>query len=168
MSRFNQRLFAKLDAAAEYTGMPALARQDIRRRHLRWLPILALALAAGGWTWGLARPSLAWIGYGAITLGFVVAVFLPLFGPIKPWGGSRLADEFDRQVRQKAFLYGFATLSFAAIFGIWTVLGTAVINGWNRDVLLGQFANLNYLLFVIYLAVPTLQASWATRPVEED
>lgn len=168
MSRFNQRLFARLDAAAEYTGMPALARQDVRRRHLRWLPILALALATGGWIWGMARPQTAWIGYGAITLGFAIAAFLPLFGPIKPWGGARLADEFDRQVRQKAFLYGFATLSFAAIFGIWTVLGFAVLADWNRDVLLGQIANLNYLLFVIYLAVPTLQASWATRPVEED
>jgi len=168
MSRFNQRLFARLDAAAEHTGMPALARQDIRRRHLRWLPIPALALAGGGWAWGLARPATAWIGYGAITLGFVIAVFLPLCGPIKPWGGSRLADEFDRQVRQKAFLYGFATVSFVAIFGIWTVLGLAVIGDWSRSVLLGQMANLNYLLFVIYLAVPTLQASWATQPMAED
>lgn len=168
MSRFNQRLFAKLDAAAERTGMPALARQDIRRRHLRWLPILALALAAGGWAWGLARPATAWIGYGAITLGFTVAVFLPLFGPIKPWGGAKLADEFDRQVRQKAFLYGFAAVSFAAIVGIWVMLGVALLGNWDRTVLIGQTANLNYLLFVIYLAVPTLHASWATQPVEED
>jgi len=168
MSHFNQRLFARLDAAAEHTGMPALARHDIRRRHLRWLPILALALAAGGWAWGLARPSTAWLGYGAITLGFAIGVFLPLFGPIKPWGGPRLADEFDRQVRQKAFLYGFAAVSFAAIFGIWTVLGLAVLGDWSRSIVLGQIANLNYLLFVLYLAVPTLHASWTTRPVEED
>jgi len=168
MSRFNQRLFAKLDAAAEHTGMPALARHEVRRRHLRWIPIVALALAIGGWGWGLARPGTAWFGYGAISLGFAVAVFLPIFGPIKPWGGPKLADEFDRQLRQRAFLIGFATVSGAAIFGLWTVLGLAVLGNWDRSVLIGQIANLNYLLFVLYLAVPTLHASWTTQPVEED
>ncbi|NYT41315.1 hypothetical protein HZY97_11140 [Sphingomonas sp. R-74633] len=168
MSRFNQRLFARLDAAAEHTGMPALARHEIRRRHLRWVPIVALAIAIGGWAWGLARPDRAYLGYAAISVGFAIAVFLPIFGPIKPWGGGKLADEYDRQLRQRAFLYGFATVTFAAFGGIWLLLGLALIDNWSREALITQIAYFDYMLFVLYLAVPTLQASWATRPVEDD
>ncbi|MEP9358680.1 hypothetical protein [Sphingomonas sp. KR3-1] len=168
MSKFNQRFFSRLDAAAETTGIPALARHEMRRRHLRWMPILALAIAVGGWAWGLARPDKAYLGYAAISVGFAIAVFLPIFGPIKPWGGAKLADEFDRQLRQRAFLCGFATVTFAAFLGIWLLLGLALIDNWNREALITQIAYFDYLLFVLYLAVPTLQASWATRPVEED
>ncbi|NVL73236.1 hypothetical protein HWN77_27130, partial [Escherichia coli] len=71
MSRFNQRLFSRLDAAADRTGIPALARTEVRRRHLRWIPILALALAMGGWAWGLARPDGTYPGYALISAGFV-------------------------------------------------------------------------------------------------
>ena len=168
MSRFNQRFFAKLDAAAEYTGMPAIARQDIRRRHFRWLPILVLAFAIGGWIWGLARPESATLAYVAINVGFVIGIWLPLFGPIKPWGGPKLADEFDRQVRQRAFLYGFATITFTAYLGIWVLIGLAAIDRWTTLQLIDQLRNFAHMLFVLYLAVPTLQASWAMRPVAED
>ena len=168
MSRFNQRLFAWLDAAADRTGIPALARHEVRRRHLRWVPVVALALAIGGWGWGLAQPGAARIGYGLITAGFAIGVFLPIFGPIKPWGESKRADEFDRQVRQRAFLYGFATVSFAAFLGIWLLLGLTLLGNWSRDTLIGQLGNFAYMLFVLYLAVPTLHASWATRPIAED
>jgi small basic protein len=168
MSRFNERFFARLDAAAEYTGMPALARQDVRRRHLRWLPIVALVLATGGWVWGMVRPEMVHAAYGVMSAGFVIAAFLPIFGPIKPWGGPKLVDEFDRQVRLKAFLYGYASVTFTAYLGIWLLLGLALAEHWAVIDLVNQFRNFAHLLFILYLAVPTLQASWATRPVEED
>ncbi|MBL7373128.1 hypothetical protein INQ23_27825, partial [Escherichia coli] len=44
----------------------------------------------------------------------------------------------------------------------------ALLDNWSREALIGQLANFAYMLFVLYLAVPTLHASWATRPVEED
>ena len=168
MSRFNQRLFSRLDAAADRTGIPALARAEVRRRHLRWIPILALALALGGWAWGLAQPGGTYPGYALISAGVVLGTFLPIFGPIKPWGGPRLVDEFDRQVRQRAFLAGFATVSFATFLGIWLMLGLTLLDHWSREVLIAQLANFTYMLFVLYLTVPTLHASWATRPVEEE
>ena len=168
MSRFNQRLFSRLDAAADRTGIPALARTEVRRRHLRWIPILALALAMGGWAWGLARPDGTYPGYALISAGFVLGTYLPIFGPIKPWGGPRLVDEFDRQLRQRAFLAGFATVSFVTFIGIWLMLGLTLLDHWSREALIAQLANFTYMLFVLYLTVPTLHASWATRPVEED
>ncbi len=167
MSRFNQRLFARLDAAADRTGIPALARHEVRRRHLRWVPIVAIVLAAGGWIWGLGGDA-RHFGYAAISLGFALGVFLPIFGPIKPWGAGKLVDEYDRQVRQRAFLIGFATVTFAAFLGIWLLLGLALLDNWSRDTLIGQLANFAYMLFVLYLTVPTLHASWATRPIAED
>lgn len=168
MSRFNERLFARLDAAADRTGIPALARQELRRRHLRWIPMFALALALGGWGLGLARPDAFPIGYGLVSAGFALGVFLPIFGPIKPWGAAKLVDEFDRQVRQRAFLIGFATVTFAAFLGIWLLLGLTLLGNWSRETLMGQLANFAYMLFVLYLTVPTLHASWTTQPVEED
>jgi hypothetical protein len=168
MSRFNQRFFARLDAAAEHTGVPAIARQDVRRRHLRWLPIAALALATGGWIWGMIRPEMVHAAYGVMSAGFAIAMFLPIFGPIKPWGGPKLVDEYDRQVRQKAFLYGYASVTFTAYLGIWLLLALAVLGKWDVLGLVNQFRNFAHLLFILYLAVPTLQASWGTQPVEED
>jgi len=168
MSRFNQRFLARLDAAAERTGIPAIAKHEVRRRHLRWVPIVALALALGGWGWGLAQPDRAYFGYAAISAGFALGVFLPIFGPIKPWGESKLVDEFDRQLRQRAFLVGFATVSAASVLGIWLLLGLALLDNWSRDTLITQLANFAYMLFVLYLTVPTLHASWATQPMAED
>jgi len=167
MSKFNERLFARLDAASERTGIPALARHEVRRRHFRWIPMFALALAIGGWIWGLARPDTTQLGYAAISAGFALGVFLPIFGPIKAWGTPK-ADEFDRQLRQRAFLAGFATVAFTAFLGLWLTLGLTLIGNWSRDVLIGQLANFTYMLFVLYLTVPTLHASWTTQPVAED
>lgn len=168
MSRFNQRLLAGLDAAADRTGVPALAMGEMRRRHLRWLPIVALALTIGGWIWGMAAPPMVHFAYAVMSLGFAIAVFLPIFGPIKPWGAAKLVDEFDRQVRLRAFLYGYASVTFTAYLGIWLLVGLALLDGWSVLDLINQMRNFAHLLFTLYLAVPTLQASWATRPVEED
>ena len=68
----------------------------------------------------------------------------------------------------RAFLAGFATVSFATFLGIWLMLGLTLLDHWSREVLIAQLANFTYMLFVLYLTVPTLHASWATRPVEEE
>lgn len=168
MSKFNQRFFARLDAAAEHTGVPAIARGEARRRHLRWVPIVALVAASAGLVLGLARLELTSAGYALIMLGFGIAILLPIFGPLKPWGSPERVDEFDRALRARAMLAGFAMVSLTAFTGIWLVVGLALIGEWTRFAILDQLRSLGFYLITLHFAVPTLYASWATRPVGED
>ena len=168
MTKFNQRFFARLDAAAERTGVPAIARGQARRRHLRWMPIVALALASAGMLTGLIRIELVNAGYALIMMGFAIAIPLPIFGPLKPWGSPERVDEFDRALRGRAMLAGFAAVSMAAFAGIWLVIGLALIGDWSRFAILDQLRSLGFYLITLHSAVPTLHASWATQPVAGD
>ncbi|NIJ21396.1 hypothetical protein FHS95_003099 [Sphingomonas naasensis] len=168
MSKFNERLFARLDTAAERTGVPAMACGKQSRRRLRWLPLVPLALASGSLLTGLIRADLANMGFALITLSYTLAVVLPIFGPLKPWGTPERVDEFDRALRGRAMLAGYATVSVAALIGMWLILGLAVIGDWPRERILWQLAGLPFYLLTLHLVVPTLHASWAIRPVEDD
>lgn len=167
MPSFNDRLFDKLDAAAERTGIPGQVTRP-RRRHLRWLPVLALALATIGMVLGLVRTDLLTAGYALLMAGFPLAVMLPIFGPVKIWGGSETVDEFDRAVRSRAFFATFASISFIAFFALMLIIGLALIGEWPRLVLIRQLVALILYLITLYSAVPTLYSSWTTRPIGED
>lgn len=168
MPKFNERFFARLDTAAERTGVPAMARGQQSRRRLRWLPLIPLALASGGLLAGLMRAELAGMGFVLITLSYTLAVTLPIFGPLKPWGTPERVDEFDRALRGRAMLAGYAAASVAALIGIWLILGLAMIADWPRERILWQLAALPFYLLTLHAVVPTLHASWAIRPVEDD
>jgi hypothetical protein len=168
MSRFNTRFFARLDAAAERTGVPAMARGQARRRSLRWVPVVALAAASAGMIIGLVRVELVDAGYALIMFGFAIAILLPFFGPLKPWGTPERVDEFDRALRSRAMLAGFAAVSMAAFAGIWLIVALGLIGEWPRFTLINQLRSLGFYLATIHSAVPTLHASWATRPIEDD
>jgi hypothetical protein len=101
-------------------------------------------------------------------LGFAIAILLPIFGPLKPWGSTERVDEFDRALRSRAMLAGFAAVSMAAFAGIWLVIGLALIGDWPRFAILDQLRSLGFYLITLHSAVPTLHASWATRPVDDD
>jgi len=159
----------RLDALSEKTGVPALARGTPRRRHLRWTPVVALVLASAGLAVGLAAgPVWRNIGYAVLMVGFSIATMLPLLGPLKPWGTAERVDEFDRATRDRAFFVAFASVSVAAVIGIWLVMGFALLVNWSRETLLWALALLSLYLMTLYGTVPTLHASWATRPIGDD
>jgi hypothetical protein len=168
MTGFNQRFFARLDAAAERTGVPAVARGNLRRRHLRWLPVVALAMAAAGLVLTIVRSDLAEFGNAAVILGFSIGIMLPIFGPVKPWGSAERVDEFDRALRTRAFFAGFASVSVAAMLGIWVVVGAALLTGLNGLTMVAQLRALGFTLMTLYAAVPTLYASWTVRPIGDE
>ncbi len=168
MTRLHDKLVHGLDAAAERTGIPALARRQIRRRHFRWLPIVALTLASAGMALALARPDLSEAGYSMIMGGFTIAVMLPILGPLKPWGSPGIVDEFDRTMRTRAFLAAFASATAAALLGIWLLVGLALLGNWPALTLILALRSLAFYLMVLYAAVPTLHASWSTRPIDDD
>lgn len=167
MPRFNDRLFDRLDAAAERTGIPGAVTRP-RRRHLYWLPVVALTLATAGIALGLARTDLLTEGYGLIMAGFTLAMVLPIFGPVKIWGGSETVDEFDRAIRNRAFLATFASISVIAVLGMLVSGGLALLSGWPVLVLVRQLIALILYLITLYSAVPTLYSSWTTRPINDE
>lgn len=168
MSKFNERFFARLDAAAERTGVPEMARGEQSRRRLRWIPIIPLALASMGLLAGMIRPELANFCFVLMIFAYSIAVLLPIFGPLKPWGTPERVDEFDRALRGRAMLAGYAAASVAALIGIWLILGLAAIGNWPREGILWQLAALPFYLLTLHAVVPTLYASWAIRPIEDD
>jgi len=166
----NKAIFEVLDAAANKTGIPAYAQGKPRRRHLRWLPIAAIGIATIGMVimlgWRDFRAQ--WLGTSVVMLGLVLAILLPMFGPVKLWASGERLDEFDREVRRNAFLVTFACVSAVAVCGIWLMLGLAVLGNWDRSALLQILSAFTWYLMTLYSAVPTLHASWATRPIAED
>lgn len=166
----NKAIFEALDAAANRTGIPAYAQGKPKRRHLRWLPIAAIGVATIGMVIMLGWTDFRalWLGNSVVMLGMVLAILLPMFGPVKLWASGERVDEFDREVRRNAFLATFACVSVVAVCGIWLTLGLALVDNWNRSVLLQILSAFSLYLVTLYSAVPTLHASWATRPISED
>ncbi|MEI9849539.1 MAG: hypothetical protein WDN24_00220 [Sphingomonas sp.] len=168
MRERRKRLIDYLDAAAESTGIPKLMTGQPRRRHLRWLPAIPIALGSAGLLVPLMRGDLQPLGIALMCGTLGLSMLLPLMGPVKPWGGAEKADEFDRTVRARAYFATFATISIAAVTGIWLLLGLALLNGWPRETMFIGFSQLSTYLLVLYASVPTLHASWATRPIDEE
>jgi hypothetical protein len=161
-------LLERLDNIANRTGIPALAKQQPRRRPLRGLAIIALVLGTIGMAIALFGGRLLLIGDGVLVLGFVLSGWLPLMGPIKPWMSfTERVDELDAQIRAKAYLTALPIILFVALFGL---VGLPIL-AWLEQrppaemVVLGGFVAM-YLL-ILWNAVPTLHASWRRQPAEE-
>jgi len=161
----------RLDDLARLTGMPALAKRMAsgrQRRHLRWVPIVMLILISGGMALLVASPHDPWPGYIVLILGNTIASWLPLFGPVKPWGEREGADERDLQVRRDAYLATFATISFVAVLSLFVLLGLTLLGRWEIETLIFDLTGLILFLFSLWAIVPTLHASWASRPLDDE
>lgn len=162
----------RMDDLARLTGIPQLGDRistgTQRRRRLRWLPIILLLLVSGGTALIFASPDRWWPGYGVLMLGNVIGGWLPMYGPVKPWGALDGADERERQVRQNAYFVTFATISIVAVLGLWLLAGLALVNDWKSDTLALDMAALSLFLLSLWEIIPTLHASWATRPLEDE
>jgi len=166
----HKSVIQRLDDAANWTGVPKLAGLvEKRRRSMRWLPIVPLLLAFAGVTLCFARESGFPPGYIAVVFGFSLSVWMPMFGPLKPWGAAaENADERERELRRRAFL---VTLWVVAMFGVVSLMmvpAVAEILGWTMDRLTRAMMALGMALFTVFNALPTLYASWATRPLPDE
>lgn len=161
----------RLDDLANLTGMPALSARMAsgkQRRHLRWFPIVALVLVSSGMAVMLGSPHRSWLGYVILMVGNLISAWLPLFGPVKTWGTSEGADERDQQVRRDAFFATFATISLVAVLGLLLLIGLALLDGWKIETLIFNMVGLILFLISLWEIIPTLHASWATRPLEDE
>lgn len=158
------------DDSVRWTGVPTLVEalhkgDDAQRRRLRW-PVAALALAAGGsWLW-LTGPRPQFAGPMLYAGGFLIAVMLPVFGPVKPWGSLTL-DEYDRELRRSALLFAYTSCT------VFALIAFVLIGMWHREGAterqLGYALSLSAgWLLILQGALPTLWASWRNAPPPVD
>jgi uncharacterized membrane protein len=165
----HKTILQRLDDAANWTGVPKLAGQvEMRRRSMRWLPIVLLAAAFAGCVVCYAGPDHHAIGQLVATMSFVVSVWLPLFGPLKPWGALDGVDERERDLRRRAFLITLAIIAIVATVALLILPVLALLGQWQPDTLMRRAMTLGFALLTIFNALPTLYASWATRPLPDE
>lgn len=163
----------RLDDLANMTGFPQFSARFAARTqhglHLRWSPIVALALATAGIVTAAAapRPHYA-LGIALLSFAQAIGTGLSFLGPIKPFGTLVGVDERDRQVRRDGYLAAFAATSFVAIVALLALTGLALIEPWDRNRLIFMMPVLAFYLLCLLLTIPTLYASWATRPIEDE
>lgn len=160
----------RLDDSVRWTGIPSalevFARQnDSQRRHLRWLPLfplIAYFIGTGLMLFGerpqILGPLIAWGG-------FLGSALVPIFGPVKAWGSLTL-DEYDRDVRRRAFLFAYAActmFALAAFIGIAAMIAPGIQE--PRRVIYALLLAPGAIL-TMQATLPTLYTSWRTRPVE--
>jgi hypothetical protein len=160
-------LIDRLDAAAGKTGIPGLATSPLRRRRFRWLPILALLLGFGGYGTVLTEPGLAVWALTAVVAADMISFWMPMIGPLKVYG-NEMADEYDRVAAMKSYLIGLGCVSFFAFVALMLLGGLTLLQGWSRETLLSAIIATAVMMHVILSTVPTLHASWAIRPLDEE
>ena len=131
--------------------------------------MIALALGTIGMAITLFGGRVLLVGDGILLIGFVLSVWLPIMGPIKPWMSiTERVDELDAEIRAKAYLTALPIILLAAVCGL---VGLPVL-AWLQHrppaemVALGGFGAM-YLL-ILWNAVPTLRASWQRPPRDEE
>ena len=163
----HKSILALLDSSVRWTGIPDLAEWRPRRRPLRWPSLIALIFAVVGFAADFGQPKIWW-GYALLMLGFSFANFMPIWGPIKPWASQERVDEFDRTLRDRAFLVAFRALGLVAVVGLWLTVGISASRGWDADSLRWTVTRFAFLLATIYSAGPTCYASWTQLPTGDD
>jgi hypothetical protein len=160
------------DDSVRWTGIPKYinfaAENRPRRYHLRIPPIITLSMASVGLTILLVDRHHYWLGYSLLMLGFVIGNFLPIFGPVKPWGDSVRVDEWDRQLRHNAYFFTFAAISGVAVAGTWLLCWLALSRAWTGTDIARALSSVAFYLMALLSGLPTLYASWATRPIDDE
>ena len=165
----NNVLLERLDKIARWTGIPKLSERPARRRAMRFLPIVTLALGTVGFGIILFYPDQYWFGYAGMMLCFCLSVFFPIFGPIKQAAQpNENLDELDRMMGRKAYLFTFGVISIVAIVGIWCLIGLSAYADWKREILIKAMVGLLFYLMSLLTTLPTLYASWSFPTISEE
>ncbi len=162
-------LAQRLDDVAELTHIPSIAMHPPRRRPMRWLPIAALVLATAGLIVLLTSARAYWAGYAIIMLAFTFSVWLPAFGPIKPWTSvNERVDEHDAMVRKNAYLAALPAILIFAFIALSGLPVLAILTHWPVEHLSIAGTACAFYLFTLWTTIPTLHASWKWRADDED
>jgi hypothetical protein len=156
----------RMDDLVRWTGVPALSQGKIRRRPFRWLSALAVVGALGGFIASAAGGFLGGpfaIGYMVLIASFAVGLIVQVFGPLKPFNSAtERADEFDRALRSRAYLFAYPVFAFVVALGLLLTM-YVVLLAWPRAALMNCLSELMLTLISLGFTLPTLYASWAVQ-----
>ncbi|WP_267388097.1 hypothetical protein [Sphingomonas sp. GC_Shp_3] len=156
-----------LDDSVRWTRIPAIVAPP-RRRPLRMWSTLAILAATGALVVAIFWPALRWPGYAVLIAAFGIANFMPIFGPLKPWGGTEPIDERERANRARAFLIALSVISVVAVAGLWTIVALSIMGNWDVDLLRQTNIDLAFYIAALYSALPTCIASWTEPRLRDD
>jgi fatty acid desaturase len=161
----------RMDDMVRWTGIPqGLTDPSRRRRPLRWLSTLAAGAALAGFIASAAAGfsgRAMWIGYTMLMAGFTIGTLVQVFGPLKPFGSSERVDEFDKALRDRAYLFTFPIFALTTLLGV-ILLMFMIITQWSRPALVMCLTDLALLLVTVGSALPTAYASWAVEWHKDD
>jgi len=131
--------------------------------------IAPLLLAVAGVGLCIAGLNGFWSGYSIVMAGFLTSVWIPMFGPLKPWGAfNESVDERERDLRRRAFL---VTLWMVAMLGVLSLIMVPTLGqilGWTLDRLTRVLLTIGMAQATIFTALPTLYASWAMPQLADE
>lgn len=156
----------RMDDLVNWTGVPAFSRGKFRRRPFRWLSALALAGTFGGfvatWAGGFVGRPFA-LGYMVLIASFLLGMVVQVMGPLKPFNSTaERADEFDRALRTRAYLFAYPAFALATLLGLMLAIWMMVMD-WPRAAVLNCLGELIFALITLGFTLPTAYASWAVR-----
>jgi len=165
-----KNLLERMDDMVTWTGIPQLADSStIRRRRLRWFPVVALLAATCGMAVILATPGKYWLGFMMVMLGVGISIFFPIVGPLKQsLNPHDDADEREKALRHDSYFFAFAVICGVAFLSTWILIGLTVWQDWPREMLLRAMMSFSFFIMVLFSAVPTLYASWKLREPVDD
>jgi hypothetical protein len=156
----------RMDDMVRWTGVPALSQGKFRRRPFRWLSTLSVVGSFAGFVTSaaghfLGRPFA--IGYMVLVAGFLLAIVVQVLGPLKPFNSfAERADEFDRNLRARAYLSAFPVFALTTMLGLGFLMWM-VLMAWPAAALMNSLSEMIFVLVSIACAVPALYASWAVE-----
>lgn len=134
-----------------------------RPRHLRWLPMLSLALAA----LGIGLQAAGRDGFGAVMAAFVLSMLFVLFGPLRNPSQDEPLDERETLLRTRASLAGAGTVAVIAMLAALLFSLSDYLRIW-APATPQDWRSVCFALVAMVNSVPPLYASWTTRPLPDE
>ena len=156
----------RLDHLVKRVGLyPAVG---VRPRHLRWLPLVALALAAAGVALHVTASEPGPLeGQLIVLLAFLLSIWFAIFGPLRNPTLDAPLDEREQLVRTRAYLAGAGAVAVIAIVAALLFSLSRFLGIWTPSTP-GDWRTICFGLIAVFNSVPPLHASWTTRPIDPE
>jgi phage shock protein PspC (stress-responsive transcriptional regulator) len=157
------------DRAATRIGLGERLMRPIRRHHFRWIPLIAILMAAIANTIHFYAPGLLRnMGWLLMFLAFNQAIYVTVFGPLRRVGLDELPkDEHERLTAMRANLFSLRVMSAAVFAGLtFMVVGSA--KQWQVPSTFVDWAMILGFLLTMRLSLVIIHASWVMPPMADD
>lgn len=133
--------------------------KTIRRRPMRYVPIIFILMGAAGLGIELDGRYRYW-GYGVVMITVLLSAWPAMLGPVKPFLLWLDVDEFDRNLRARANLASMFCMVLFALFVLMSIPLVASLKHWSASELVWPMISAGMYMMVLWNSLPGLFASW--------